>query len=63
MFVDIGVNLLSGERAMNRTLVIKDKDGKWYVHPAPLISPLLSEGLNDEAISTLDLTDLYQLVR
>jgi hypothetical protein len=63
MFVDIGVYLQSGERTMNRTLVIKDIDGKWYVHPAPLISPLLSEGLNDEAISTLDLTDVYQVVR
>jgi len=48
MFADIGVCLHNGERAMNRTLVMKDKDGRWYVHPAPDVSPLLSEGLNEE---------------
>jgi hypothetical protein len=63
MFVDIGVFLLDGERAMNRTLIIKDKDGKWYVHPAPSVSPLLSEGLNEEKESALDLTDVYELKR
>jgi hypothetical protein len=61
MFVDIGVYLRNGERAINRTLVIKDRDGKWYVHPAPYVSPLLSEGLNDEGNSVLDITDAYQL--
>jgi len=61
MFVDIGVYLHNGERAMNRTLVIKDRDGKWYVHPAPSVSPLLSEGLNEEKASVLDLTDVYEL--
>jgi hypothetical protein len=30
MFVDIGLYLHNGERVMNRTLVIKDRDGKWY---------------------------------
>ena len=63
MFVDVGVYLQNGERAMNRTMVIKDKDGKWYVHPAPYVSPLLSEGLNDEGNSVLDITDVYQLER
>jgi hypothetical protein len=61
MFVDIGVYLHSGERAMNRTLVIKDRDGKWYVHPDPSASPLLSDGLNEEKASVLDLTDVYEL--
>ena len=61
MFVDIGLYLHNGERAMNRTLVIKDRDGKWYVHPAPSASPLLSEGLNEEKASVLDLTDVYEL--
>jgi hypothetical protein len=42
MFVDIGVYLHNGQRAINRTLVIKDRDGKWYVHPDPSASPLLS---------------------
>src|SRR6266850_1776949 len=60
MFVDIGVYLHSGERALNRTLVIKDKDGKWYVHPDPTASPLLSDGLNEEKASVLDLTDVYE---
>ena len=63
MFVDIGVYLHNGQRAMNRTLVIKDQDGKWYVHPAPDVSPLLSEGLNEEKESVLDLTDVYELER
>ena len=61
MFVDIGVYLRNGERAMNRTLVIKDRDGKWYVHPDPSASPLLSDGLNEEKASVEDLTDVYQL--
>lgn len=63
MFVDIGVYLRNGQRAMNRTLVIKDQNGKWYVHPAPGVSPLLSEGLNEEKKSVLDLTDVYELER
>lgn len=61
MFVDIGVYLRNGERAINRTMVIKDRDGKWYVHPDPYVSPLLSEGLNEEANSILHITDAYQL--
>jgi hypothetical protein len=61
MFVDIGVYLHNGERAINRTLVIKDRGGKWYAHPAPFASPLLSEGLNEEKASVRDLTDVYEL--
>jgi hypothetical protein len=61
MFVDIGVYLRNGQRVMNRTLVIKDRDGKWYVHPNPSASPLLSDGLNEEKPSVEDLTDAYQL--
>ena len=61
MFVDIGVYLYNGERAMNRTLVIKDSDGKWYVDPDPSASPLLSDGLNEESASGVDLTDVYEL--
>jgi hypothetical protein len=61
MFVDIGVYLHNGERAMNRTLVIKDRDGKWYVHPDPSADPLVSNGLNEEKASVLDLTDMYEL--
>ena len=62
MFVDVGVYLHNGERALNRTLVIKDSDGKWYVHPDPSASPLLSAGLNEEKASVLDITDVYELV-
>jgi hypothetical protein len=61
MFVDIGVYLHNGERAINRTLVIKDRDGKWYVHPDPSASPLLSDGLNEEKASVEDLTDVYEV--
>jgi len=61
MFVDVGVYLYNGERALNRTLVVKDRDGKWYVHPDPLVDPLLSDGLNEEKASVLDLTDVYEL--
>lgn len=63
MFVDVGVYLQNGERRMNRTLVIQDKDGKWYVHPAPSVSPLLSEGLNQESASVQDFTDVYEIER
>lgn len=63
MFVDVGVYLQNGERVMNRTLVIQDKDGKWYVHPAPSVSPLLSDGLNEESASVQDFTDAYEIER
>ncbi len=62
MFVDVGVYLYSGERAMNRTLVIEDRDAKWYVHPDPSASLLLSEGLNEEKASVEDFTEVYELV-
>lgn len=62
MFVDVIVHLCDGDRSLMRNLVIKDTDGKWYVHPAPEVSPLLCEGLDEEKPSTLDLTDLYELV-
>jgi len=61
MFVDIGVYLNNGERALNRTLVIKDRDGKWYVQPDPSASPLLCDGLNEEKPSVGDLTDAYEI--
>ena len=61
MFVDVGVVLHDGNRALNRTMVIKDKDGKWYVHPMPDASPLLSAGLNEEAASEHDFSDAYEI--
>jgi hypothetical protein len=60
-FVDVGVFLQNGKPALNRTLVIQDADGKWYVYPLPSASPLLSEGLNDESASTQDFTEVYTI--
>jgi hypothetical protein len=60
VFVDVGVFLHNGDRALNRTLVIRDRDGKWYVHPAPGVSPLLSAGLNDESPSEQDFSEAYE---
>jgi hypothetical protein len=42
-------------------MVIKDKDGKWYVHPMPGVSPLLSTGLNDESASKQDFSETYEV--
>jgi len=61
MFVDVGIYLYNGDRSMMRNVIIKDRDGKWYVHPAPSVSLLLCEGLDDEKESVLDLTDVYEL--
>lgn len=51
MFVDVEVLLRSGKKHLKRTLVIKDRDGKWYAHPMPDISPLLRDGLYEESDS------------
>ena len=61
MFVDVGVFLQDGGHDLNRTLVIKDKDGKWYVHPIPSVAPLLSAGLNDEPPSKQDFSEAYDI--
>ncbi len=62
MFVDVGVVLHNGERSLNRTLVIKDKDGKWYAHPLPNAgSGLLGDGLNGESASERDFSDAYTI--
>lgn len=62
MFVDVGAFLHNGERNVNRTLVIKDKDDKWYVHPLPDAGQgLLSAGLNDESSSKKDFTEVYEI--
>lgn len=52
MFVDIEVQSRNGKSLVRRTLVIQDKDGRWYVHPVPDMSPLLCDGLWDESAST-----------
>lgn len=61
MFVDVEAELVSGKRFLNRTLVIRKKDGKWYVHPAPETESLLSMGLNDEKSSTTDFSEAYKI--
>ena len=60
-FVDVGVVLRSGQRSLNRTVVIQEDDGKWYVHPFPESCPLLSDGLNDEPPSTKDFREAYTI--
>ena len=61
MFVDVGVFLQDNDHVLNRTLVIKDSNGKWYVHPMPSASPLLSAGLNEETPSKQDFSEAYEI--
>jgi hypothetical protein len=62
MFVDVGVFLHDGNRSLSRTLVIKDRDGKWYAHPLPTAgSGLLGAGLNDESASEKDFSEAYEI--
>ena len=63
MFVDVGIYLNGGGHALARTLVIKDRDGKWYAHPAPNVSPLLSSGLSRESPSKQDFSEWYEVQR
>jgi len=60
-FVDVLTLLHNGKKHENRTLVIKDKAGKWYVHPLPGSSPLLSIGLNDESESKIEFAEVYKV--
>ncbi len=62
-FVDVDALLKDGEHAVNRTLVVKNKDGQWYAHPMPELSPVLGDGLDDESPSTRDFSDVYELER
>lgn len=64
MFVDVRVSLYNGKQSLNRTLVIKDRDGKWYVQPLPTAgSGLLGVGLNDERASEKDFSEAYEVQR
>jgi hypothetical protein len=63
MFVDVEVVLQSGNKHLRRTMVIKDRDGKWYAHPLPDVSPLLSDGLYDENASVQKFADTYDVER
>jgi hypothetical protein len=53
-FVDVVVALYGGGTNTNRTLVVKDSNGRWHVHPAPDIHPMLSIGLNQESPSAVE---------
>lgn len=55
MFVDVSALLQNGTTQLCRTLVIKNKQGKWMVDPQPEIVPEVSTGLDDEAPSTQEL--------
>jgi hypothetical protein len=61
MFVDVEALLHNGKRALNRTLVVKKSDDRWFVHPAPNIHPLLSAGLNEESDSTQEFSDAHEI--
>jgi len=60
-FVDVGVFQQDGKPVLNRTMVIQDSIGKWYVYPLPSAEPLLSAGLNSEPNSTKEIKDVYTL--
>jgi hypothetical protein len=63
MFVDVKVKLINGQTLLRRTMVIKDKDEKWYALPVPDISPLMSDGIYDEAPSSQPFTVAYDLLQ
>ncbi len=56
MFVDVSALLQNGTPQLCRTLVVRNKEGKWMVDPQPEQSPALSEGLDDEPPSTVELS-------
>lgn len=62
-FVDVSVTLRDGETSMNRTFVIEDAKGNWFVDPIPTASPNLSAGLNQETPSTQDFETVYTVVK
>lgn len=61
VFVDVGVIAYSGDPMLCRTLVIQDPAGKWFIDPDPAAHPLLCEGLNDERMSTQDVSEAYAI--
>lgn len=52
MFVDVSAILQNGGTQLCRTLVIKNRLGRWRVDPQPEQTPELSGGLDDESPST-----------
>ena len=61
MFVDVEVLLRNGSKLLRRTMVIRDRDGKWYTLPVPDFSPLLSAGIYEESASLRLFSDVYDV--
>ena len=59
MFVDVEVFLNNGTRYTDRTMVVRDADGKWYVDVAPYVSSILSNGLDQESTSNQTFSQVY----
>ena len=51
MFVDVEVELFSGDLFIHRTQVLQLSSGRWAVMPDPQAYPLLSDGLHSESAS------------
>jgi len=62
-FVDVVVQLRSGDLTSIRTMVLQDATGKWLVHPIPSLSPILSMGLNEEPDSKIEIGAAYTLTQ
>jgi hypothetical protein len=60
-FVDVGLIQHNGKRYLNRTFVLKDDKGKWFVHPLPSSCPTISAGLNKESDSKIDFAEVYHV--
>ncbi len=58
-FVDIIAMLNNGHKAMNRTFVVQQADGKWYADPMPMATPKISLGLNEEPMSKVEIKGLH----
>jgi len=63
MFVDVKVKLINGQTLLRRTMVILDHDGKWYALPVIDISPMMSDGLHNEAPSRQPFTAAYDILQ
>lgn len=61
MFVDVGVGLHNEKRKLFRTLVVRNKTGKWFVHPLPKSDPQLCTGLDEEPVSKQDFRQAYEV--
>ena len=57
MFVDVSARLQNGSPQLCRTLVVRNKQGRWLVDPLPDLLPPLSAGLDDEPPSKQDFSE------